>query len=68
MRCLACDCNLSDVESTRKSPLTGEYYDLCTHCLNDISLVFPDEEECEEEERRCFLDTLHVLIVVAQMP
>jgi len=33
MRCIACNALLSDYESTRKSQTTGEYLDLCNHCL-----------------------------------
>lgn len=29
MHCRACDCVLTDFEATRKSSVTGEYYDLC---------------------------------------
>ncbi len=35
-RCRACDCILSDYELTRKSAVTGEYYDLCNHCFSYI--------------------------------
>ena len=37
MRCVACDRNLSDYESTRKSATTGEYLDLCNTCLDEIT-------------------------------
>ena len=36
MRCLSCNKNLSDFESTRKSANTGEYLDLCNSCFSDI--------------------------------
>ena len=36
MRCLSCNKNLSDAESTRKSIVTDEYLDLCDHCLETI--------------------------------
>lgn len=36
MRCRACDCNLNDFESTRKSKVTKEYLDLCNHCYSYI--------------------------------
>ena len=35
-RCRSCDCILSDYEMTRKSAVTGEYYDLCGHCFSTI--------------------------------
>jgi hypothetical protein len=36
MRCIACDRQLSDFESTRKSATTGEYVDLCNTCFQSI--------------------------------
>lgn len=59
MHCLACDCLLSDRESTRQHLITGEYLDLCDDCLasveevviiphtdkTDMSLVLLEEEE-----------------------
>lgn len=32
MRCKACNVALNDIDSTRKSTATGEYYDLCGVC------------------------------------
>ena len=40
MHCIACDCNLSDFESTRKNANTGEYLDMCNHCFDEISSNF----------------------------
>ena len=39
MRCIACDCLLTDFEATRKSDATKEYLDLCNRCVmaSDIS-------------------------------
>ena len=37
MRCAACDDPLSDRESSRKSPTTGQYYDLCDGCFGTIA-------------------------------
>lgn len=37
MRCVACDKILNDVETTRKSLITGEYYDLCNHCFSFVA-------------------------------
>lgn len=33
MRCVCCDRNLNDYESTRKSRTTGEYLDMCNKCF-----------------------------------
>ena len=35
-RCRSCDKVLNDYEMTRKSAVTGEYYDLCGHCFSTI--------------------------------
>ena len=54
MRCRACDRNLNDYESTRKSIVTGEYYDLCNACFRHIkdeavALSRPDLEDVIDE-------------------
>jgi hypothetical protein len=61
MRCKACDCKLSDLESSRKSVTTGTYIDLCNHCYSfikedvptivNVSLV--NQEEPIEEDEYC---------------
>lgn len=42
MRCQSCDKNLNDWESTKKNPMTGDYEDLCSKCLN---VVIQDVEQ-----------------------
>lgn len=37
MRCLCCNKNLSDFESTRKHAITGQYLDLCHKCFHEVS-------------------------------
>ncbi len=37
MRCIACDRNLSDAESTRKDHNTGKYVDLCNQCIRSVN-------------------------------
>ena len=44
MKCAACDCDLSDFESTRKSTITGEYVDLCANCFSTVSSIFHTSE------------------------
>ena len=39
MRCYCCDRNLSDYESTLRHPMTLEFLDICTKCLQDIPIV-----------------------------
>jgi hypothetical protein len=52
MRCLSCNKNLTDFESTRKYASTGEYLDLCNRCYSDIqddvdTVIRPDLQEDE---------------------
>lgn len=52
MRCLSCNKNLSDFESTRKFASTGEYLDLCNRCYSEVqddvnTLIRPDLQENE---------------------
>ena len=58
-RCVACNKNLSDYETTRKNVNTGEYLDMCNECYNEIAndllvierpdLANVDMEEWDEE-------------------
>ena len=45
MRCIPCDKNLSDFESTRKNETTGEYEDLCNECYSSIQNNISESEE-----------------------
>jgi len=61
MRCLSCNKNLSDFESTRKSATTGEYIDLCNSCFSDIqydvdAIVREDLREDEVVDEEDFID------------
>ena len=51
MRCVACNKNLSDFESTRKSAETGEYLDMCNECFfyteDDIATIDRDDLRSE---------------------
>jgi len=60
-RCRACDVILSDYEMTRKSTVTGEYFDLCNKCFGcikhdvhskerlDLKDISDDFEESDED-------------------
>lgn len=56
MRCIACNANLSDKESTRKYASTGHFIDLCDHCFDtvedDIAVIegHSGNDEYESEE------------------
>lgn len=43
MKCLSCDCFLTDREASRKGSSSGQYLDLCDRCLSTI----PDLEYVE---------------------
>lgn len=68
MRCQSCDKGLSDFESTRKSAVTGEYFDLCNHCFSTIreelqykeryDLINVSDLDEEEEDNETFLDKM----------
>lgn len=45
MHCFSCDTLLTDMESTRKSKITGDYLDLCEDCYSTISDVIIEQEE-----------------------
>lgn len=47
MRCLACDKELQDYEATRKSKVTGEYYDLCNGCFSHVKGNVESEERLD---------------------
>lgn len=36
MHCVACDAMLTDLETSRRSVITGEYIDLCDDCYFEI--------------------------------
>ena len=57
MRCIACNKNLNDYESTRKHSETKEYIDMCNGCFyeiaNDVAVVERsdlDDEIIEADE------------------
>ena len=36
MRCISCNVALTDYESTRKSLVTNDYFDMCNSCFKTI--------------------------------
>jgi len=36
MRCIACNKQLNDYESTRRHAITNEFLDTCNRCMKDI--------------------------------
>ena len=49
MRCVACNSNLSDYESTRKYK-NGEYFDLCNHCFSTIRNLLNEEDVVDRND------------------
>ena len=55
MRCVCCNRNLNDWESTLKSATTGQYLDMCRKCLNGLGIPviessFQTNEEAPEDD------------------
>lgn len=51
MRCQACNEQLSDIDTSRKSTITGKYFDLCTLCFDSIreQVTFTSQEKSDDE-------------------
>lgn len=45
MRCLCCNRNLSDIESTRRHAETGEFLDICNKCIQDLDIPYLDRDD-----------------------
>lgn len=52
MRCLSCDCILTDYEATRKSAHTNQYIDLCNRCFSyvDSDMDVVERPDLEHED------------------
>jgi hypothetical protein len=48
MRCLACNCDMTDFEATRKWLQSREFVDLCNRCFNSIKAECSLVEERED--------------------
>jgi hypothetical protein len=53
MRCLACNKNLNDYESTRKHAITGAYLDLCNGCFAEVSSMADVPVNTREDLANC---------------
>jgi hypothetical protein len=66
MRCYACDCELNDVESTRKSKSTREYLDLCDTCFSSIQETINEIEEEQTfltlKKEKLWLESMEALL------
>lgn len=49
MRCLACNANLSNYESTRKYS-AGSFIDLCNNCFSGLDIIAVGRPDLMEEE------------------
>ncbi len=47
MRCVSCNANLTDFESTRKGALSGDYLDLCNQCIKGLGIATLDRPDLE---------------------
>ena len=41
MRCVCCNHNLNDFESTRRSATTGDFLDMCNRCYSEVAEDVP---------------------------
>ena len=48
MRCLCCNRNLSDIESTRRHAITNEFLDICSRCIPDTEIPYIDREDLHD--------------------
>jgi hypothetical protein len=63
MRCIACNKNLNDFESTRKSIISGEYLDLCNTCFHQVEQDVPAKERDDlRSEEETFDDDTDELV------
>jgi hypothetical protein len=63
MRCVACNKNLNDFESTRKSIVSGEYLDLCNTCFHQVEQDIPAKERDDlRSEEETFDDDTDELV------
>ena len=53
MRCVCCNKNLNDYESTRKHALTGAYLDLCNGCFAEVSTMADVPVTTREDLANC---------------
>lgn len=51
MRCVCCNKNLNDFESTRKHAETGEYLDLCNRCYSFTGIPSIGRSDLEPSEQ-----------------
>lgn len=57
MRCLACNKELTEFESTRKSAQTGEFIDLCNDCYRPIK---DDIRSIENDDLKSIFDVAEI--------
>ena len=61
MRCLSCNAELNDFESTRKSAETNEFIDLCNYCYKFVKDDLKAVERMDlmhENDEEIFLKTV----------
>lgn len=53
MRCVCCNKNLNDYESTRKHAITGAYLDMCNGCFAEVSSMVDIPASTREDLANC---------------
>lgn len=54
MRCVCCDCGLSDVEAVLRHPETNQFIDMCSDCILSAEIV------PQSQLRKMFKDKEHL--------
>lgn len=52
MKCLSCDCILTDREATRKYKNIDEFVDLCNDCFAETDIHYNEYEDLEVSDER----------------
>jgi hypothetical protein len=59
MHCVACDCELKDSETRRKTLFTKEYVDMCDNCFETIADDVPLSSGNDELDEQLIEDYAH---------
>lgn len=58
-RCRSCDSKMTESDMKRKHAITGEYLDLCSHCLSEVNKIVPlpiDGDSIDTEQGENYVD------------
>lgn len=49
MRCVACNCVLTDREASRKGIHSNQYLDLCNSCIQDTDIDYVENVDLDDQ-------------------